>query len=171
MWTKTQSLVLLWFVSDPRLGADLPPRILLTRHMERHGQRGRLLCHDILLLPVSDLLYFLAFWYTLFQWLLFFQGHTHRPKAESRQTPSCSQAAQNGEPRTRVKGCVRLCCDLSEKCVQHSHCLHAIPPHLCHGGRATLQRQVLLLQRWIQAQRRRVSVSWYSMWFLRNYTA
>ena len=78
---------------------------------------------------------------------IFFQGHTHRPKAESRQTPSCSQAAQNGEPRTRVKGCVRLCCDLSEKCVQHSHCLHAIPPHLCHGGRATLQRQVLLLQR------------------------
>ena len=114
---------------------------------------------------------FFSFLIHIFQRLLFFQGHTHRPKAESRQTPSCSQAAQNGEPRTRVKGCVRLCCDLSEKCVQHSHCLHAIPPHLCHGGRATLQRQVLLLQRWIQAQRRRVSVSWYSMWFLRNYTA
>ena len=80
-----------------------------------------------------------------------FQGHTYWPEAEILQTPSRSEAAQNGEPRSRAKGCVRLCCDLSEKCVQHSHCLHAISPHLCHGGCATLQRQVLLLQRCLQA--------------------
>ncbi len=47
-------------------------------------------------------------------------------------------------------GCLWLCGELSEECVEHPHCLHAVHVHLCCGGCAALQRPFLLLYRWIQ---------------------
>ena len=87
------------------------------------------------------------------------QRHRDRPELEVCEAAPRAAAAQDGEPRARAQGCVRLCCHLAQECVEYPHRLHALPPHFRHGRRAALQRQVLLLQRPLQAHPRRMPVS------------
>ena len=110
------------------------------------------------------------------------QRHRDRPELEVCEAAPRAAAAQDGEPRARAQGeraveeqskraasvhhwllvslgCVRLCCHLAQECAQYPHRLHALPPHFRHGRRAALQRQVLLLQRPLQAHPRRMPVS------------
>ena len=87
------------------------------------------------------------------------QRHRDRPELEVCEAAPRAAAAQDGEPRARAQGCVRLCCHLAQECVEYPHRLHALPPHLRHGRRAALQRKVLLLQRPLKAHPRRMPVS------------
>ena len=87
------------------------------------------------------------------------QRHRDRPELEVGEAAPCAAAAQDGKPRACAEGCVRLCCHLAQECVEYPHRLHALPPHFRHGRRPALQRQVLLLQRPLQAHPRRMPVS------------
>ena len=50
-----------------------------------------------------------------------------------------------------------------QKCVQHPDRVHAVPPHLRHGGGPALQRQILLLHRRVQVHGRRLPVGFSSL--------
>ena len=57
-----------------------------------------------------------------------------------------SQTAQDYKESAKAEGGVRLRNQLSEKCVQHSHCLSPLSFHLrCHRG-PIVQWKILLLQ-------------------------
>ena len=90
---------------------------------------------------------------------LCFQGYPDGSEAEVSQAASSAEAPQDGEPGARTQGCVRLCCHLSQECVQYPHRVHPLSPHLRDGRRPALQREVLLLLGRLQAHGRRVPVS------------
>ena len=87
------------------------------------------------------------------------QGYSDGTKTKICQASACAAASENGEPGSRSQGCVRLCCHLSQECVQYPHRVHPLSPHLRDGRRPALQRKVLLLLGRVETHGGRMPVS------------
>ena len=76
--------------------------------------------------------------------------------------PPCvasAPAPEDDQEGSQTQGCVRLCDQLSQERVQHSHRLPSLPLYLCCHCSPIVQWEVLLLQWWKHGRWRYLPVS------------